>query len=478
MDAQDRNDFGNRQEFLARRLGQALDQLKPREAADCPDAQVIAAYAEHALAVDESAHWEGHFAACERCRNILRVLAASADMPLAEEEVAQLGQRVSASRVPAAVEISVASAQRVLPSLRRRRRTWLAPAFAVAAVLAVWIAVRAPWRASDRGASTALIAQAPRQEIPASPATAPADQLSDGARQQNQELEPAPSAGQSGGKTLPPNSLAGAPAKESADAAPALDKVSPNSGVASGSLQQGKKLNALAAGSRQIQSPAGPAPPPPQTSQAQGAMNATPSSPPPAKPSSNSIAPESAPSAAKADALAGPTAPGKQAATIQSQTGATLGGVARQKATSDLRAAAQNEQAPSAITSAQDYSSLLKAPSSSILWRAGIAGMIERSNDAGKTWVSHSSPSREDWLAGAAVSRTLCWIAGRNGAIARTTDGENWQRITPPIIFTGADGRLPDWISIAARDALSATIVASDGRRFATADGGKTWQAQ
>jgi photosystem II stability/assembly factor-like uncharacterized protein len=42
----------------------------------------------------------------------------------------------------------------------------------------------------------------------------------------------------------------------------------------------------------------------------------------------------------------------------------------------------------------------------------------------------------------------------------------------------GADSKWPDWTGITARDAQSATITARDGRKFATADGGKTWQSQ
>jgi photosystem II stability/assembly factor-like uncharacterized protein len=104
--------------------------------------------------------------------------------------------------------------------------------------------------------------------------------------------------------------------------------------------------------------------------------------------------------------------------------------------------------------------------------------MIERSTDSGKTWVSQMSPSQEDWLAGAAVSDTVCWVAGRNGAIARTMDGAHWERISVPAQAAGTDAKLPDWSGITARDALSATITANDGRKFATADGGKTWQLQ
>jgi photosystem II stability/assembly factor-like uncharacterized protein len=86
------------------------------------------------------------------------------------------------------------------------------------------------------------------------------------------------------------------------------------------------------------------------------------------------------------------------------------------------------------------------------------------------------SPAQEEWLAGAAVSNSVCWLAGRNGAIARTLDGEHWERIAPPSQAAGADGKLPDWTAITARDGLSATIIAGDGRRFDTQDGGKTWQ--
>jgi photosystem II stability/assembly factor-like uncharacterized protein len=121
---------------------------------------------------------------------------------------------------------------------------------------------------------------------------------------------------------------------------------------------------------------------------------------------------------------------------------------------------------------------LLKAPSGSILWRAGVGGIIERSTDSGKAWISQMSPTKEDWLAGSAVSDTVCWVAGRRGAIARTMDGEHWEGIAPPAQTTGTDAKPPDWTGITARDAQSATITASDGRKFITADGGMTWQPQ
>jgi photosystem II stability/assembly factor-like uncharacterized protein len=118
------------------------------------------------------------------------------------------------------------------------------------------------------------------------------------------------------------------------------------------------------------------------------------------------------------------------------------------------------------------------APFGSTVWRMGKGGKIERSADAGETWVLTTSPSQEDWLATVAISDTVCWVAGRNGSIARTADGDNWERVAPPAVAAGADGKLPDWTGITAIDARSAVVTARDGRKFSTTDGGKTWQAR
>jgi photosystem II stability/assembly factor-like uncharacterized protein len=119
---------------------------------------------------------------------------------------------------------------------------------------------------------------------------------------------------------------------------------------------------------------------------------------------------------------------------------------------------------------------LLKTPSGRVLWRTGKGGIIQHSTDGGRSWVLQTSPLQEDWLAGAAVSDSVSWLVGRNGAIARTTDGDHWERIaSPPVASTS--GKMPDWGGVTARDAQNATISASDGRQYATQDGGKTWRA-
>ena len=154
------------------------------------------------------------------------------------------------------------------------------------------------------------------------------------------------------------------------------------------------------------------------------------------------------------------------------------GGAAIQKLSPEARSSAVKEKSFAVARPASNLSPPMKAPSGVVLWRAGDGGRIERSTDGGKTWASEISPSQEDWLAGVAISDTVCWLAGRNGAMARTMDGSHWQPVAPPPQAARADGKLPDWTSITAGDAQSATIAASDGRKFATADGGRTWRQQ
>ena len=487
MDSQDRDETKpqRHQESLARRVGEALDQMNPHGKGECPDAEVIAAYAEQALGPDESAEWEGHFAMCARCRNILRVLAASADTPLAEKEVAQLGKLISAVRAP--VEITKGTGGRARLRLLDWRPRWLAPALGVAAVLAVWFAMRPPWRTTDRGATATLVAQAPKEEMPVSPAPAEVDQLSKVAPQQDQKAQPAPPPDRSSAIAPAFDSPVEGRAKSRADAASALDKISPSADEATSSLKKQKELSALT-GRRELQPPAS-SPPTPAAPKTQASIGAPAAPQPESKAAFGAPAPVPFPQARAQGKGAAPPAPQVPQSTSQSATVAesapqaettsgALGGTLQQKSPADQSLNGRNYRALATLRPAQEYAALLKAPSGSALWRAGKGGIIERSTDAGKTWAPQASPSKEDWLAGAAVSDTVCWLVGRNGAIARTVDGKSWQRVAPPAQAAATAGKLADWTAITPRDGQSATITASDGRHFATADGGKTWQAQ
>ena len=95
------------------------------------------------------------------------------------------------------------------------------------------------------------------------------------------------------------------------------------------------------------------------------------------------------------------------------------------------------------------------SPDGSASWRVGAAGRIERSTDRGQTWQQQASGVTAELLAGSAVSNDVVWVVGRAGLILRTTNGQQWQRVTPP------GGAPADWGAVTARDAMSATVVSA-----------------
>lgn len=107
------------------------------------------------------------------------------------------------------------------------------------------------------------------------------------------------------------------------------------------------------------------------------------------------------------------------------------------------------------------------SPDPSIRWRVGAAGSIQRSADAGATWVAQASGVAQDLTAGTSPQRGVCWVVGRAGTVLQSTDGNLWRRLEFP--------EAVDLTNIAARDAVVATVTTADGRRFQTADGGRTW---
>ncbi len=462
-----------RQESLAQRLGEALDRITPHDARQCPDPEIIAAYAEQTLDPAESAGWEGHFAACARCRNILRVLAASADTPLADKEVAQIGELVAAAARPSS-EISGPSADRARPKVVRWPTRWLAPALGVAAALAVWFAMRPPSRSVDHGSSGTLVAQAPREEIQTQPATPPASAEPEKvAPQAEQKTESAVPVDRSRAAAAPLNAPAEIAPQREAGKGP--DTFSPSAGAATGALQDEKKLDRFAEGRQNQTTAVAPAPPSPPP--ARLAMPAPAAPQAEAKAASGAVTGGLPPATASANAVEnGPAARDKQADAIQAQQSTSSSTMAQAEISPQV--SSRKQQAFGVARSLQPNSSLMIAPADLVHWRAGKGGVIQRSVDAGRTWTGQTSPSKEDWLAGAAFSDTVCWLAGRHGAIARTTDGQTWQTILPPVQAAGAGGNWPDWTGITASDAQTAVVTASDGRKFGTTDGGKTWQPQ
>ena len=110
---------------------------------------------------------------------------------------------------------------------------------------------------------------------------------------------------------------------------------------------------------------------------------------------------------------------------------------------------------------------LVPSPDPQVLWRISSGRYVEMSVDAGTTWRTQWTSPTAHVVAGSAPSIDTCWLVGRGGIVLLTTDANKWRTLTPP-----ADA---DFGSVAAVDASSATVTATDGRQFKTSDGGKHW---
>jgi photosynthesis system II assembly factor YCF48-like protein len=423
---------GDSERALARLLAEALrspDDVTNDSA--CPDAELLAAYADHNLDATENALWEEHFSECARCQKILAVLAVSGEEPLTETEVARFG-RLAAAAAGGATErqARAVEAKNVAPFARPRTALrWLAPAVGIAAAAALWIALRP---APPRGTPTLTA-----QKTVAEPA-APSD-----LRLEARANLPAP------------------PSAASRESEPQRLK-SPAQPV-----QEKKESESAVSVPQQSAAPAAVAP---SSAQVAGGLRGTADQPPTANSPQAKLTDE-LPSAAPAPPPQAVPGAGAAADAAAAQTAAPAEAREAQAKTSGNRAA-QNFAARGLFGSLAARTPVVVAPPShSVLWRLGLGGRIERSADQGRTWQEQSSGVTNDLLAGSALSDKVVWIAGRAGVILRTIDGEHWQRVASPVPAA-------DWTAIEASDALHSTIMSSDGRRFATADAGQTWKQQ
>jgi len=446
------DDPRSRDTALARMLAQALEsRSKPAgqaKSSACPDAEVLAAYAEHGLAEDETARWEIHFADCGRCQKIIAVLAASGE-ELTHAEVERLGALVAAtSKAPELARNTPAW----WTAIWRRPVFWrlLVPAAGLASAVALLLALHpAPPREAPGSQGIAATTAAPRSEIaqgaPAASPAKPGKTLSAQADLPAPNLvtpsSGAPSRDKQTTQANSPSAAGPVPATARKEEAFSRAAQAPPVAEADNSL---KAREDAAKDNRVLSAQAAPT----QNAEAKDALTAGAASAPAAAP----LAPPPAPEGARA-------AP------------SGLGGAA---AGSFARARVQ------ALTKTAVPPIVFGSPGRTALWRLGSDGRIERSADQGQTWQPQSSGVTSGLLAGAAPSEKIAWVVGRAGIILRTEGGQRWQRVAPPLAAQPAAPAGPplDWIGVEARDALSATVISRDLRRFATSDGGRTWVQQ
>jgi hypothetical protein len=430
----------SRDAALARLIAEGLSRSKSgrnEQSSACPDAEVLAAYAEHILTEAEMARWEGHFADCTRCQRIIAVVAATDEFT--DAGVERLSNLAAASSALPAVRRSAAGNPAAWWSSLWRKPVvwrWLVPVAGMASAAGLWFALhQAPRRETLTSHKIDATAEVPQNGVGAASARSDENQIA-------QSNLPAPAA------------LAPPPEAQLQDTERPLAK-SP----ATAKKEEAEKQEAV---SNAVQAPpARAAGRPGETREYDVKDNRLPSAQPKSQVSD-------ALSAASPQALAAappPPAPRR----------AFEGGAARQ----DLDRAA-GAPAPARLKAFEQIVSpgiIFASPSRRVLWGVGSAGRIERSTDQGQSWQLQSSGVTADLLAGAAPSETVAWAVGRDGTILRTQDGEHWQRIAPPSETQTAASKtpLPDWISVEARDALHATITSRGFGRFATEDGGRTW---
>lgn len=450
----------NSEKALDGLISRSLRRGLSGSAHDCPEPEILAAYCDHSLASAEVTRWEVHFSSCARCHQKLAALIRSdiAALQPARERAAGMAW---------------------LWNWR-----WMAPAATAAAAATLWLAVRpAPLvipPPADR--SEVQLAEVPRS-APEAPGPSPREQLAKEASRLSATRAPSAGKGRFETRTNLPVTR-----REQEDFAAGARRELPHRSMPPPQVRQSDVVVAI-----QSQPQAhnlATAAPPQQT--IPGAM--------PSREADEARSKE-----AKAIALAQPEpAPAQKAESPSAAPVKVAERAAFEPAEKNLEkkqvAIAQGEQAvpPAAPAAASGHKTLARqasiqsgalelrstdkveptgglvlitSPNPAVLWRVTLAGTIENSRDAAKTWTFQSRPAGAEnnaLVAGSSPRETVCWLVGHAGTVLRTHDGKNWEKLPPP---TPAD-----LISVKARDAMSATVAAADGRRYATSDGGRSWR--
>src|SRR5580698_488290 len=105
----------------------------------CPDPEMLAAYHDGSLSLEERNLWKPHVPSCERCQFVLAHLGTPLDIPVSletNEKVLVPQQTVSSGE-------TASPARTARPSfLHSLRWLWLVPAGAIAAFLIVWVSLQ------------------------------------------------------------------------------------------------------------------------------------------------------------------------------------------------------------------------------------------------------------------------------------------------------------------------------------------------
>ncbi len=379
----------------------------------CVDAEVLAAWMDGALSGEARAAAEQHAAGCARCQALLASMAATAP------------------------EIDAR------PWWRTLTAKWLVPIAAIATAMVVWVSVErgsheslTPLPATPPpGSAPQPTGLRPPDAQPSEPSRSLADAEPQRTTPQRQTPQPVSGDERSGASGLEPKGAIVESKRE--------DKSAPAAAVAGGIVDairpvQDRPESAASTAEKP------PAPPPP-----------------PAQPVA---APEEEARLRSRVSVSKPLAENTTVTAPSAQ----------------FRSVAQSAGAPGSVTE-------IRSPEPEFRWRLVLPAAVERSTDGGATWISQPIPRIEPstlrtgppalaaasvapaivLTAGSAASRNVCWIVGTAGTVMLSTDGTTWRERPFP--------ERTNLTAVRATDAASAVVTTSDGRQFATVDGGATW---
>jgi hypothetical protein len=448
----------------------------------CPDPEILAAYHDASLSLEERNFWKQHVIGCERCQLVLAHLETTLEVPLnlASHELARTETTPAVNAAAAAAKVrALDSAQ---PAKANRPPTmrwlWLVPAGAIAAGLVAYVSLHETKPFPKGSTPSAEVAE--NRPVPPVATAQPGAGAVTGERKEKDQR-----ADHSAGTITGSGSAGRESAADELRTQPRLAQQTPNQSAANAAhgpsvslqkQQQQQLASRIAAGAagdfdqKKLEAPAAPKPsvvggqmaasvppppPPPPSSEpgflAEGTVPAPLAKKTPAPPPASNVA---APKEKFANADAISTATESVEVSAEPQTPARAKAMLRD-------AALQNPH-------------VFFAPGGKQLWRLGPAGSLEHSSDSGLKWVLQDSGVTSDLVAGSAPSAKVCWVVGASGTILRTTDGgKHWIKLESPVTH--------DLTAIRAADALHAWISFVPEQQpgviktFQTSDGGATW---
>jgi len=453
-----------------RQLERALARhLRASADAACPDAEILAAYHERTLSLEEMAEWKDHIALCSRCQEALVFIEASEnaladpkepEVPVFQDMGAGAAPQAPAARWRARGQLkpdAAAPAAEGAPVPMETKRPprhhwrWVVPVGALAAAVIIWVGVRDLQIAKNTAEQKVQSAQNREPPVPGPPPPLTAHSStppSEGTTLRKDSSVPKTSVPQSPRSRVPAAPTAVQPQKEEQGA-----------GNRAATIENSTPIQPTY---QRSESPEMTVPKPhaaePSAMVAENEMKKSRAAEPAAV-GGAAGAPANKPGAA--DKLALPHGVGE---TVEGTAPAPTLNASQ----SDLQMVLRDSK--DLLRLAAEDHRLIVAPGQKHVWRVGEGGSVSHSTDGGKTWKKQNSGVTVDLTSGSATSDKVAWIAGRNGALLLTTDsGKHWKQITTPI--TGDLG------GVHAADRTHASIWDVPNRKsFQTSDGGETWK--